>query len=118
MDVGVVPHLLHGREDPPTRLAHEGNLSCELEDNAGGNVLLSPQTKVYTHVESDDIYFERVDKSVSMRIDDHQSPFYPQAAQVWYRTVLAKVQTFFTQVEVQIVVSKKTDATETCATNL
>ena len=39
VDVGVVPQVLFGRKALPTRLAHEGLLSCgEEDDGGGGNV--------------------------------------------------------------------------------
>ena len=46
VDVGVVPQVLLGREALPTRLAHEGLLSCgEEEDDGGGDIGFLPHTK-------------------------------------------------------------------------
>ena len=67
VDVGVVPQVLRrGRKETLTCLTHEGNLSCEQEDDAKGNVWVS-QTKVCTHAESGDIYFER-----QQRLDENR----------------------------------------------
>ena len=58
VDVGVVPQVLLGRKALPTRLAHEGLLSCEEEDDDGGGKYLIPSSrkKVRTHAENNGIY--------------------------------------------------------------
>ena len=77
----ALPHSMEAKFFP--HASHMKRFYSVNGKTTPGDLFCSLRKQVFKHAERDDIYFERVDHSVSMRIEDYQSPINRQAAQVW-----------------------------------